>query len=29
MINCSFVPVDRDAFYNRYLLASQPRPVAC
>lgn len=24
MINCSFVPVDRDAFYNRYLLASQP-----
>lgn len=24
MIRCSFVPVDREAFYNRFLLASQP-----
>src|SRR5690242_13870666 len=24
MIRCSFVPVDREAFYSRFLLASQP-----
>lgn len=24
MINCSFVPIDPEAFYNRYLLASEP-----
>ncbi len=24
MISCCFVPVDRDGFYNRFLLASQP-----